>query len=58
MSTRSALAGLGRVFVYGSAAVLSLFILIPIYLMTLAAFSSNEDTYVYPKELLDVNNPA
>jgi multiple sugar transport system permease protein len=53
MSTRgSALTGLGRVFVYGSALVLSLFILIPIYLMTLAAFSSNEDAYVYPKELL------
>jgi len=53
VSTRgSALSGLGRVFVYGSAVVLSLFILIPIYLMTLAAFSSNEDTYVYPKELL------
>ena len=32
--------------------LLSLFILIPIYLMTLAAFSSNEDAYAYPKELL------
>jgi len=53
MSTRnSALSGLGRVFVYGSAVVLSLFILIPIYLMTLAAFSKDEDTYAYPKELL------
>jgi multiple sugar transport system permease protein len=48
----SALSWLGRLSVYGAAALLSLFILAPIYLMTLAAFSSQEDVYAYPKELL------
>jgi multiple sugar transport system permease protein len=48
----SALSWLGRLGVYGAAVLLSLFILVPIYLMTLAAFSSQEDVYAYPKELL------
>jgi multiple sugar transport system permease protein len=48
----SALSWLGRLGVYGAAVLLSLFILGPIYLMTLAAFSSQEDVYAYPKELL------
>ena len=48
----SALAWLGRLGVYMAAVLLSLFILGPIYLMTLAAFSSQEDVYAYPKELL------
>jgi multiple sugar transport system permease protein len=47
-----ALSWLPRVGLYGAAVVLSLFILAPIYLMTIAAFSSEEDVYAYPKELL------
>jgi multiple sugar transport system permease protein len=45
----------GRAGLYGAAVVLSLFILAPIYLMTLAAFSSQDDVYAYPKELLPRN---
>jgi multiple sugar transport system permease protein len=54
MSGRRISAGalLGRLGVYTAAVLLSLFILGPIYLMTLAAFSSQEDVYAYPKELL------
>jgi multiple sugar transport system permease protein len=48
----SALTWLGRVGLYGTAVLISLFILAPIYLMTLAAFSSGDDVYAYPKELL------
>jgi multiple sugar transport system permease protein len=55
-STRTtAFSWLGRVGLYCAAVVLSLFILAPIYLMTLAAFSSQEDVYAYPKELLPRN---
>lgn len=43
---------MGRVGLYGVAIVLSLFVLVPIYLMTLAAFSREEDVYAYPKTLL------
>jgi multiple sugar transport system permease protein len=43
---------LPRLGLYGAAVLLSLFILAPIYLMTLAAFSSQDDVYAYPKELL------
>jgi multiple sugar transport system permease protein len=50
--TRTGFAWLGRVALYGVAVLLSLFVLAPIYLMTLAAFSSETDVYVYPKELL------
>ena len=35
--------------------LLSFFVLAPIYLMTLAAFSSQDDVYAYPKELLPRN---
>jgi multiple sugar transport system permease protein len=55
-STRmTAFSWVGRVGLYGAAVVLSLFILAPIYLMTLAAFSSQDDVYAYPKELLPRN---
>jgi multiple sugar transport system permease protein len=52
MRGRTAVSWLGRFGIYGVAVLLSLFILVPIYLMTLAAFSSENDVYVYPKELL------
>ncbi len=52
MRGRTAVSWLGRFGLYGVAVLLSLFILAPIYLMTLAAFSSQNDVYVYPKELL------
>jgi multiple sugar transport system permease protein len=48
----SAFSWVGRLALYGAALLLSLFILAPIYLMTLAAFSSEDDVYAYPKELL------
>jgi multiple sugar transport system permease protein len=48
----SAFSWVGRVGLYGAALLLSVFILAPIYLMTLAAFSSQDDVYAYPKELL------
>ena len=51
----SALARLGRIGLYATAVFLSLFVLAPIYLMTLAAFSSQDDVYAYPKELLPRN---
>ena len=45
--------GSGGSFVVRRAAVLlSLFILAPIYLITLAAFSTTDAVYTYPKELL------
>ena len=51
----SALSWLGRIGLYGTAVLLSFFVLAPIYLMTLAAFSSQDDVYAYPKELLPRN---
>jgi multiple sugar transport system permease protein len=43
---------LPRLGLYVAGVLLALFILAPIYLMTLAAFSSQNDVYKYPKELL------
>jgi multiple sugar transport system permease protein len=37
---------------YAAGALLSLFILAPVYLITIAAFSSQDDVYAYPKKLL------
>ena len=54
-SRRTAFSWVGRVGLYFAAILLSLFILAPIYLMTLAAFSSQDDVYAYPKELLPRN---
>ncbi len=50
-----AVSRLARLGLYGAAVLLSLFILAPIYVMTIAAFSSDEDVYAYPKELLPRN---
>jgi multiple sugar transport system permease protein len=41
-----------RALLYVLAGALSLFVLAPVYLMTLAAFSSQEHVYDYPKDLL------
>jgi multiple sugar transport system permease protein len=41
-----------RALLYVFAVLLSLFVLLPIYVMTLAAFSSQADVYAYPRELL------
>jgi multiple sugar transport system permease protein len=43
---------LAKPLVYAVGIVLSLFVLAPLYLITLAAFSSEEDSYAYPKQLL------
>jgi multiple sugar transport system permease protein len=43
---------LARTLMYGSAVILSLWVLVPIYFITLAAFSSQEGVYAYPKHLL------
>ena len=43
---------LGRVSLYGAAVLLSLWVLVPIYFITLAAFSSTTDVYRYPKKLV------
>jgi multiple sugar transport system permease protein len=51
-SSSRAVALLSRIGLYAVAIAVSLFILGPIYLMTLAAFSSQDDVYAYPKELL------
>jgi len=48
----STLHRLGRIGLYTAAAVISFFVLAPIYVMTLAAFSTQESVYEYPKELL------
>jgi multiple sugar transport system permease protein len=47
-----AAAWLPRALLYAGAVLLSLFILAPIYVITLAAFSSQSSVYDYPKELL------
>jgi multiple sugar transport system permease protein len=49
MSTRAVA---GRVGLYAAAIVLALWVLVPIYFITLAAFSSSEDVYRYPKKLV------
>jgi multiple sugar transport system permease protein len=43
---------LPKALVYLVGIVLSLFVLAPLYVITLAAFSSEEDVYEYPKRLL------
>jgi multiple sugar transport system permease protein len=45
-------AALTKPLLYGGAAVLSLWVLLPIYFITLAAFSTQEAVYKYPKQLL------
>ena len=45
-------AWLPRALLYAVAAVISLFILAPVYVITIAAFSSQDDVYRYPKQLL------
>ena len=46
---------LGRAALYVAAIVLSLWVLIPIYFIALAAFSTQSDVYSYPKKLLPTN---
>jgi multiple sugar transport system permease protein len=46
---------LGRVGLYTAAVLLSLWVVVPIYFITLAAFSSSEDVYHYPKKLVPTN---
>jgi len=41
-----------RVLKYGAAILLSLWVLLPIYFIALAAFSTQEAVYAYPKQLL------
>jgi multiple sugar transport system permease protein len=43
---------LGRAALYGAAILLSLWVLVPIYFITLAAFSTEDAVYRYPKSLL------
>jgi multiple sugar transport system permease protein len=49
---RSGASRLSKPLVYVVAIVLSLWVLAPMYLITLAAFSSEEDVYDYPKKLV------
>ena len=44
-----------RALLYLAAIVVSLWVLVPIYFITLAAFSTQEDVYVYPRKLLPTN---
>jgi multiple sugar transport system permease protein len=46
---------LPRVLLYAAALLVSLWVLFPIYLIALAAFSTQEDVYLYPKKLLPTN---
>ena len=48
----TARARLGRIGVHLAAVLLALWVLIPIYFITLAAFSTQESVYQYPKALL------
>jgi multiple sugar transport system permease protein len=48
----TARARLGRIGVHLAAIVLALWVLIPIYFITLSAFSTQESVYQYPKALL------
>ncbi len=48
----SAASWLPKVLVYVVGIILSLFVLAPLYVITIAAFSSEEDVYKYPKRLL------
>jgi multiple sugar transport system permease protein len=49
---RAYAAWLPHALLYALAAVISLFILAPVYVITIAAFSSQDDVYRYPKQLL------
>jgi multiple sugar transport system permease protein len=49
---RGAAGVLGRVALYAAALVLALWVLVPIYFITLAAFSTEEAVYRYPKQLV------
>ena len=46
---------LSRILLYGVAILLALWTIIPIYLIALAAFSTKDAVYLYPKPLLPVN---
>ncbi|HEY9075553.1 MAG TPA: carbohydrate ABC transporter permease [Anaerolineaceae bacterium] len=46
---------LNRILLYSAAIVMALWTLAPIYLIALAAFSSKDAIYLYPKPLLPVN---
>jgi multiple sugar transport system permease protein len=46
---------LKRVALYGAAILFALWVLAPIYFITVAAFSTVDDVYVYPKKLLPTN---
>ena len=49
---RALVAHASRVLLYATAIVLSLWVLAPVYVITLAAFSDEKDVYNYPKQLL------
>jgi len=44
-----------RTFIYGSAVLLALWVIVPFYLIFLSAFSRPDDVFVYPKPLLPTN---
>jgi len=46
---------IGRPIAYVAALLVTAFILFPIYLITIAAFSTPDDVYEYPKKLLPTN---
>jgi multiple sugar transport system permease protein len=46
---------LRQVALYGVAVLFALWVLLPIYFITVAAFSTVDDVYVYPKKLLPTN---
>jgi multiple sugar transport system permease protein len=50
--TRPRSYSLRRASLYGAAVVLALWVLVPIYLITVAAFSTQNAVYSYPKQLL------
>ncbi len=43
---------LGRALLYGAATLLALWVLVPIYLITITAFSPRDVVYDYPKEII------
>ena len=47
-----------RVLIYGSAILLALWVLVPLYLIAIAAFSPQNAIYEYPKRLLPVDLSA
>ena len=44
-----------RALIYIAGIVISLFVLAPLYIVTIAAFSTEEDVYKYPKDLIPTN---